>query len=102
MNLAATPGMGLIDELRNYQIAAISPLDALRTATIEPARYLRRTDDFGSVTAGKIADLVVPAENPLENVENVRTTYAVVANGVLLDRNALDQLTERAKSSLGY
>lgn len=101
MNMAATPGMGLHDELRNYQIAGLSPIDALRTATVEPARYLRRTDDFGAVAAGRIADLVILAENPLENIKNVSTVYAVVTNGVLLDRNALDQLVESAKNELG-
>lgn len=100
MNLAATPGMGLIDELRNYQKAGLSPLDALRTATVEPARYLRQTDDFGAIEAGKIADLVFLSKNPLEDIENVATTRAVVAAGTLLDRNALDRLIDNAKKSL--
>ncbi len=102
MNLAATPGMGLLDELRNYQKAGLTPLDALRTATIEPARFLRRTDDFGSVSSGKFADLVILTKNPLEDIENIATTHAVVASGELLDQSALDQLSERAKVSLGY
>lgn len=100
MNFSATPGMGLIDELSNYQKAGLSPLDALRTATVEPARYLRQTDDFGAVESGKIADLVVLSKNPLEDIENVATTYAVVAGGALLDRNSLDQLIENAKRTL--
>jgi len=102
MNMAATPGVGLHDELRNYQIAGLSPIDVLRTATVEPARYLRRADDFGAVAAGRIADLVILAENPLENIKNVSTVYAVVTNGALLDRDALDQLVESAKNELGH
>jgi len=101
MNMAATPGLGLHDELRNYQKAGLSPIDALRTATLEPSRYLRRASDFGAVAAGRYADLVLLTKNPLENIKNVSTVYAVVADGNLLDRSALDQLVESAKSELG-
>ena len=101
MNMAATPGMGLHDELRNYQMAGLSPLDALRTATSEPARYMRRTDDFGAVATGRIADLVLLSRNPLENINNVSSVYAVIADGTPLDRSALDQLVEKATSELG-
>jgi 2-keto-3-deoxy-6-phosphogluconate aldolase len=47
-----------------------------------------------------MADLVVLSENPLEDIENVVTTRAVVAAGTFLDRKALDQLIDNAKRSL--
>lgn len=84
------PGSSLLDELELMASSGLPAVDVLRTATITPARYANRSGDFGAVTAGKVADLVVLDANPLTDIKNVRATRMVVFNGHLFDRAALD------------
>jgi imidazolonepropionase-like amidohydrolase len=70
--------------------AGLSPLEALRTATLTPARYMNVADSLGSISAGKLADLVLLDSNPLVDIRNTERISAVVANGRYLDRPALD------------
>ena len=70
----------------------MTPAEALRTATWNPAEYFEREDELGTVEAGKLADLVLLRANPLEDVRAVRQVEVVVANGRLFDRAALDGL----------
>jgi len=64
----------------------------LRTATLNPAQFLKRDTDLGSIAAGKLADLVLLDADPLDNIHNTQRIRAVVAGGKLLDRRALDDL----------
>jgi imidazolonepropionase-like amidohydrolase len=89
-------GFSLHDELALLVKGGLTPLDALRTATINPARFLRRERELGTVTAGKLADLVLLEANPLEDIVNTRRIAAVVMNGRYLSRKALDQLLDQA------
>jgi imidazolonepropionase-like amidohydrolase len=82
-------------ELELYVESGLSPLDALRTATVNPARYLGREDDLGSITPGKIADLVLLSANPLEDIANTQKIETVVFQGHLLDRDQLDRMLEQ-------
>jgi imidazolonepropionase-like amidohydrolase len=75
------PGASLHRELQLFVRAGLTPLQALQTATINPARYFGRTADWGSVAPGKVADLVVLAGNPLADIANTRRVVAVVADG---------------------
>ncbi len=86
------PGFSLHDELAAFVKAGFTPLEALRTATLLPARYLNAQDSLGTVTAGKQADLVLLDANPLADIGNTVRIRAVVANGRFYDRNALDKL----------
>ena len=86
------PGLSLHDELAALVDAGLSPLDALRTATWNPAAYLGRTSELGSVAVGKQADLVLLAANPLTEIRRTREVEAVVLDGRLLRRNVLDAL----------
>ncbi|HYW12367.1 MAG TPA: amidohydrolase family protein [Longimicrobium sp.] len=67
------------------EMAGLTPLEALRTATLNPALYLDAADSMGSVRAGRMADLVVLNANPLEDIHNTMRIHAVVANGRLID-----------------
>lgn len=69
------------DELELLVSAGLTPLQALRTATINPARYLGRTADFGSVAEGKIANMVLLDANPLDDIKNTRRIAGVVIRG---------------------
>ena len=93
-------GSGLHDELALLVEAGLSPLEALRAATLGPAEYMDRRDELGTVEEGKLADLVLLAANPLEDIENVRRIRAVVFDGELFDRTSLDTLLEEAENAL--
>jgi len=86
------PGWSLHRELERFVAAGFTPLEALQTATTDPAKFLDRTADFGTVEKGKIADLVLLDANPLDNIANTRKIAAVVANGRYLSRSDLDRI----------
>ena len=81
LNPFCFPGFSLHDELELYVRAGLSPIEALRTATANPARFLGREKDLGTVESGKLADLVLLDANPLENINNVRKISALVYDG---------------------
>ena len=80
----------LIKELELFVQAGLSPVQALQTATINPARFLHIDWELGSVEEGKAADLVLLAANPLEDIRNLNLVRAVVLNGRFLDRGQLN------------
>src|SRR5690349_9238960 len=86
------PGFSLHDELANFVESGFTPMESLQTATSNPARSLGMESSFGSVEPGKIADLVLLSANPLEDIRNTRKISAVIANGRMFDRVALDHI----------
>jgi imidazolonepropionase-like amidohydrolase len=86
------PGFSLHDELGLLVKAGFTPLEALQTATLLPARYLSLRDPLGSVEKGTLADLVLLDANPLDDIANTRKIRAVVANGRFFSRDDLDTL----------
>jgi imidazolonepropionase-like amidohydrolase len=93
------PGFSLHQELELLVQAGLSPIDALRTATINPAKFLGKENELGTVEKGRIADLVLLDANPLENISNTRKIFAVITNGRLLERKDLDELLNKVKGS---
>lgn len=75
------PGFALHDELRMLVEAGVSPLQALRSATIEPARALGVAGMLGSISPGKAADLVLVTADPLADIRNTRKIAVVVLAG---------------------
>ncbi len=96
----AFPGFGLHDELELLVEAGLTPLQALRAATLNPARFFDRTDELGTVEEGKLADLVLLDANPLEDITNTRRIRAVVADGRLYRRADLDRLLAEVEASV--
>ena len=86
------PGFSLHQELVLFQRAGLTPMQALQTATLNPAKFLGRTADMGTVEKSKLADLVLLDANPLENIANVRKIWGVVLAGRYFDRPALDRM----------
>jgi cytosine/adenosine deaminase-related metal-dependent hydrolase len=72
--------------------AGLTPLEALRTATLNPARVLGLANSLGTIEPGKLADLVLLDANPLEDIHNTRKIRAVLADGRLFRRVDLDRL----------
>jgi len=83
------PGFGLNEELKYLVAAGLTPLEALRTATINPAKFLGEEEMSGSVEKGRLADLVILNADPVKNIQNLHSIEAVIVNGKLLDRSAL-------------
>jgi len=86
------PGFSLHDELALFVRAGLTPMQALQTATLNPARFMDRLADLGTVEKGKLADLVLLDANPLDDIANTRKIRAVVLAGRYLDRPALDRM----------
>ncbi len=100
-------GLSALDEIVTLAAAGLGPLEALRAATLNPAKFINATDSLGTVAPGKLADLVLLDANPLADIHNVMKIRAVVANGRYFDRAALDALdpdgveVKRAREYLG-
>ena len=93
------PGFSLHDELELFVQAGLSPMEALQTATRNPAIYLGLIDTIGTVEQGKKADLVLLEANPLENISNTRRINAVIVNGKLNPRVSLDKMLKDAEAA---
>lgn len=74
------PGASLHDELALMVEAGLSPLEALRAATVAPARFMKRAD-MGRIAPGAVADLVLLSGNPLDDIRNTRRIVGVYVNG---------------------
>jgi imidazolonepropionase-like amidohydrolase len=92
------PGFSLHDELANFVEAGFTPMEALQTATSNPAKFFGTESTQGSIAKGKLADLVLLDADPLADIHNTRKIAAVIANGHLYDRPALDALLKAAES----
>jgi imidazolonepropionase-like amidohydrolase len=73
------------DELAGFVEAGLTPLEALRTATLNPAILFNKTDELGSVRQGKLADLDLLDADPLVDITNTTRIAAVIVNGRLVD-----------------
>jgi imidazolonepropionase-like amidohydrolase len=91
------PGFSLHDELAELVQAGLTPLAALQAATIHAAGFFERTDEFGSVEAGKMADAVLLEADPLADIRNTTRIKAVIYNGKLLTRAQLDAILAEAQ-----
>jgi hypothetical protein len=86
------PGAELHQELELLVKAGLTPAEALRTATLNPAKFLDAADSFGNVHAGLLADLVLLDADPLADIRNARRVQAVFTGGAYLPKKNLDSL----------
>ena len=75
------PGFCLLDEIEIFQELGFTPYAAIKTATLDPARLLKKEGEFGTISAGKRADLILSRENPLEDVRRLREPEGVMVAG---------------------
>jgi hypothetical protein len=88
------PGFSLLGELEAMVGLGISPYDALRTSTYNPAKYLNGLDEFGTIEVGKRADLVLLEANPMEDISNIRRIDGVMVRGRWYSGADLDKMLE--------
>jgi imidazolonepropionase-like amidohydrolase len=93
------PGFSLHDELALFVEAGLTPMEALQTATRNPAEFLGLSDSLGTVERGKFADLVLLEANPLEDIANTRRISGVVVNGRYLSKEMLQKMLADAAAA---
>lgn len=94
-----TPGLSLHEELLVLVEAGLTPLEALYTATYNPAKYFNLENELGLIKENYWADLVILDANPLEDIQHTQQINAVIRQGKLLNRGDLDQIFERLQEN---
>jgi len=92
LGVQLNPGFSLLQEVVLLVGGGLSPLEAIQSATLNPAKFIGGTDSLGTVTEGKLADLVLLDANPVADIRNILKVRAVVANGRYFDRPILDAM----------
>jgi imidazolonepropionase-like amidohydrolase len=87
MILAGTDDASLFDELESYAKAGIPAPAILQAAGINGARWLGKETDFGSIEAGRRADLVLLDGDPMKDIKNLRRVAIVIKDGRIVTRN---------------
>ena len=88
------PGLGVHLEIEMFERAGLSPAEALKTATINPALYLGIEEDYGSISKGKYADMILLSENPLESISNTQKISGVVKSGSYFSKSRISEYLE--------
>jgi len=79
--------INLHGELMSYVMAGMTPYEAIRAATVNPARALGQ--NTGTIEAGKLADIIMVEGDPLANIENLHHVKRVIANGRVFEMDDL-------------
>jgi imidazolonepropionase-like amidohydrolase len=90
--VAGTDGMAGFDlhrELELYVKAGIPADKVLQIATINTARYVKKDRDLGSITIGKMADILLVEGDPVLNISNIRKTRFVISGSSVFDAGRL-------------
>ena len=83
------PGSSLVHELELLTDCGLTPAEALRAATIAPAAFLRKENEFGSIGVGKRADLLLLERNPLQDIAHLQEPVGVMARGTWMPSEQL-------------
>ncbi len=94
-------GFSLHDELEALvEEGGLTPFEALQSATKNPAYFFNLQDEFGTIEAGKIADLVLLTANPLEAISNTKKIDTVILNGKYFSRSDLQRLLNKVRKQI--
>jgi imidazolonepropionase-like amidohydrolase/Tol biopolymer transport system component len=95
-------GLGAHWELWMLGQGGMTPMQAIRCATINGASYLGMDKEIGSLETGKLADLIVLNENPLDDIRNSEKIKYVMVNGRLYDADSMNEIGNREKPRLHF
>jgi Amidohydrolase family len=93
------PGNSLHRELQLLSASGFSRYEAMRSATVVPAAFLGKANEFGTIAAGQRADLLLVAGNPLEDLAVLKRPSGVMVRGRWLPRKRLDELLRALASN---
>jgi hypothetical protein len=91
------PGIGMHWEMEAHVLGGMTPMEALHSATMGSAETIGRAREFGSIEAGKFADLIILSRDPRTHIRNTLSIAQVMKNGRLYDGNTLDELWPRQR-----
>ena len=95
-------GLGAHWELWTLAQGGMSPLQAIRCATINGASYLGMDKEIGSLETNKLADMIVLNDNPLTDIRNSQKIKYVMVNGRLYDADSMNEIGNREKPRLRF
>ncbi len=93
------PGESLHSELKHLVMAGLSPQQALITSFINGPKFFNLQEHYGSVSSGKVADLILLDKNPLENIENLSSINIVLTKGTVYEKSALNNMLRKSKQN---
>jgi imidazolonepropionase-like amidohydrolase len=96
--LNVIPGFSLLQELKYFVEAGLSPYEAIKAGTRDAARFLNQENEFGTVAVGRRAELILLSANPLDDVGNVAKRTGVMLRGEWLTE---EKLQRRLRDSIG-
>ena len=86
------PGFSLHEELERFVAAGFTPLEALQTATLNPAQFFGMAGQLGAIEEGKLADMVLLSANPMEDIANTEKIAGVFVNGRYFSHSQIEKL----------
>jgi imidazolonepropionase-like amidohydrolase len=95
-------GLGAHWELWMLVQGGMTPLQAIRCTTTNGASYLGMEKEIGSLETGKLADLIVLNENPLDDIRNSEKIKYVMVNGRLFDSESMNEIGNREKPKMRF
>ena len=94
---AVVPGFSMHEELANLVAAGLTPYEAVQTATSNPAEFLGQTNEFGTISVGKRADLILIDRNPLKDIRATSEISGVLLRGRWLPRAELQGMLDNLR-----
>lgn len=91
------PGYSVDRELELYVESGLTPLEAIRTATVVPALVMKQASVSGSLMPGRSADLIIVNGDPLHHIRDIRNVQVVIKDGQVYDPVALHKLAGFAR-----
>lgn len=96
-NSYSYPGESLIDELTLLVKAGLTPQEALVTSVVNGPHFFDLDDYYGTLEKGKVADILILEQNPLENIDNIKSMKTLVVKGDVYEKKDIQLLLESIK-----
>jgi imidazolonepropionase-like amidohydrolase len=91
------PGFSVARELELYVDAGLTPLEALRTATVVPALVMKQAGVSGTLMPGRAADIILVEGDPLHHIRDIRRVKTVIKDGKIYDPGQLHAIAGFSK-----
>jgi imidazolonepropionase-like amidohydrolase len=92
------PGFSIHHEISSMEDAGISPLEILKSGSVNTAKYFDRTEEFGYVEPGLSADFILVKGNPLEDLEKLKDLQGIMIRGEWIPQATLKSELDRIEA----